>query len=162
MPSQFGQRKRQRCSYQTERNKMPMDDVSPEEAALFFHTVEVNLNQTTTVTGWLPNTAKVHAVDAKPKPKPKAKAASSPERAKSASTPSTPLRSEGPAPPREPTAATVPKENPGKERGRPTRTRWPRLQRTKRGNSVFVSSEVAVQGEKRASMVTSSVRMVSH
>ena len=26
--------------YQTERNKMPMDDVSPEEAALFFHTVE--------------------------------------------------------------------------------------------------------------------------
>ena len=26
--------------YQTERNKMPMDDVSPEEAAVFFHTVE--------------------------------------------------------------------------------------------------------------------------
>ena len=104
--------------YQTERNKMPMDDVSPEEAALFFHTVEVNLNQTTTVTGWLPNAAKVHAVDAKPKAKPKAKAASSPERAKSASTPSTPLRSEGPAPPREPTTATVPKENPGKGKGK--------------------------------------------
>ena len=64
--------------YQTERNKMPMDDVSPEEAAVFFHTVEVNLNQTTTVTGWLPNTAKVHAVDARPKPKPKAKAATPP------------------------------------------------------------------------------------
>ena len=68
--------------YQTERNRMPMDDVSPEEAALFFHTVEVNLNQTTTVVGWLPNAAKVHAVDAKPKARPKAKAASSPERAK--------------------------------------------------------------------------------
>ena len=37
--------------YQTERNKLPMDDVSPEQAALFFHTVEVNLNQTTTVVG---------------------------------------------------------------------------------------------------------------
>ena len=37
--------------YQTERNKMPMDDVSPEEAATFFHTVEVNLNQTTS--GWM-------------------------------------------------------------------------------------------------------------
>ena len=93
---------------------MPMDDVSPEEAALFFHTVEVNLNQTTTVVGWLPNAAKVHAVDAKPKARPKAKAASSPERTKSASTPSTPLRTEGPAPPREPTTAAAPKENPGK------------------------------------------------
>ena len=29
--------------YQTERNKMPMDDVSPEEAAVFFHTVEGQL-----------------------------------------------------------------------------------------------------------------------
>ena len=61
--------------YQTERNKMPMmDDVSPEQAAMFFHTVEVNLNQTTTVVGWVPNTAKVHAIDSKPKAKPKAKA----------------------------------------------------------------------------------------
>ena len=33
---------------QTESNKMPMDDVR----ATFFHTVEVNLNQTTTVVGW--------------------------------------------------------------------------------------------------------------
>ena len=104
--------------YQTERNRMPMDDVSPEEAALFFHTVEVNLNQTTTVVGWLPNAAKVHAVDAKPKARPKAKAASSPERAKSASTPSTPLRTEGPAPPREPTTAATQKENPGKGKGK--------------------------------------------
>ena len=37
--------------YQTERNKMPMDDVSPEQAATFFHTVEVNLNQSTTEGG---------------------------------------------------------------------------------------------------------------
>ena len=49
--------------YQTERNKLPMDDVSPEQAATFFHTVEVNLNQTTTVVGWVPNAAKVHAID---------------------------------------------------------------------------------------------------
>ena len=85
--------------YQTERNRMPMDDVSPEEAAAFFHTVEVNRNQTTTVVGWVPNTAKIHAVDAKPKARPKAKATSSPERVKSSSAPSTPLRTEGPAPP---------------------------------------------------------------
>ena len=104
--------------YQTERNKMPMDDVSPEEAAVFFHTVEVNLNQTTTVTGWLPNAAKVHAVDARPKPKPKAKAVTSPEGAKSASAPSTPLRSEGPAPPREPNATSAQKESPGKGKGK--------------------------------------------
>ena len=85
--------------YQTERNKMPMDDVSPEEAAMFFHTVEVNLNQTTTVVGWVPNAARVHAIESKPKAKPKAKSASSPERVKSSSAPSTPLRTEGPAPP---------------------------------------------------------------
>ena len=104
--------------YQTERNKMPMDDVSPEEAALFFHTVEVNLNQTTTVTGWLPHTAKAHAVDARPKSRPKAKAAATPEGAKSTSAPSTPLRSEGPAPPRESTAASAQKESPGKGKGK--------------------------------------------
>ena len=68
--------------YQTERNKMPMDDVSPEEAAMFFYTVEVNLNQTTTVTGWQPHAAKAHAVDAKPKPKPKAKGGYTPGRGK--------------------------------------------------------------------------------
>ena len=104
--------------YQTERNKMPMDDISPEEAAMFFYTVEVNLNQTTTVTGWQPHAAKAHAVDAKPKAKPKAKAATPPEGAKSASTPSTPLRSEGPAPPREPNAASAQKESPGKGKGK--------------------------------------------
>ena len=59
--------------YQTERNKIPMVDVSPGQAAMFFHTLEVNLNQTTTIVGWLPTTAKAHAVDAKPKAKPKAK-----------------------------------------------------------------------------------------
>ena len=107
--------------YQTERNKMPMDDVSPEEAAVFFHTVEVNLNQTTTVVGWLPNAAKVHAVDAKSKARPKAKAASSPERVKSSSAPSTPLRTEGPAPPREPAAASTQKEGPGKGKSKTTR-----------------------------------------
>ena len=104
--------------YQTERNKMPMDDVSPEEAAKFFHTVEVNLNQTTTVMGWVPANAKVHAIESKPKAKPKAKSASSPERVKSSSTPSTPLRSEGPAPPREAAVTPVPKENPGKGKGK--------------------------------------------
>ena len=95
-----------------------MDDVSPEEAAMFFHTVEVNLNQTTTVMGWVPNAAKVHAIESKPKAKPKAKSASSPERVKSSSAPSTPLRTEGPAPPRE--AATTPasKEHPGKGKGK--------------------------------------------
>ena len=104
--------------YQTERNKMPMDDVSPEQAATFFHTVEVNLNQTTTVVGWVPDTAKVHAIDSKPKAKPKAKSASSPEGAKSASTPSTPVRSEGPAPPGEANATPTPRQNPGKGKGK--------------------------------------------
>ena len=104
--------------YQTERNKMPMDDVSPEEAAVFFHTVEVNLNQTTTAVGRLPNTAKVHVVEAKPKARPKAKAASSPERVKGSSVPSTPLRTEGPAPPRESAATPTPKEGPGKGKGK--------------------------------------------
>ena len=104
--------------YQTECNKMPMDDVSPEEAAMFFHTVEVNLNQTTTVVGWVPNAAKAHAIESKPKAKPKAKSASSPERVKSSPTPSTPLRTEGPAPPQEATTTSTPKENPGKGKGK--------------------------------------------
>ena len=85
--------------YQTERNKIPMVDVSPEQAAMFFHTVEVNLNQTTTIVGWVPNAAKVHAIDSKPKAKPKAKAASSPERVKSSSAP-------------------TPRDNPGKGKGK--------------------------------------------
>ena len=104
--------------YQTERNKIPMVDVSPGQAATFFHTVEVNLNQTTTIVGWLPNAAKAHAVDAKPKAKPKAKAASSPDRAKSSAAPSTPVRSEGPAPPRTTDQTPTPKENPGKGKGK--------------------------------------------
>ena len=80
--------------------------------------MEVNLNQTTTVMGWVPNAAKVHAIESKPKAKPKAKSASSPERVKSSSTPSTPLRTEGPAPPREATTTPAPKEHPGKGKGK--------------------------------------------
>ena len=38
--------------YQTERNKIPMVDVSPAQAAHFLHTVEVNLKQTTTMVGY--------------------------------------------------------------------------------------------------------------
>ena len=52
--------------YQTERNLLPMVDISPGQAARFFHTVEVNLNQVTT-------TASLHT-KLKAKPKPKAKA----------------------------------------------------------------------------------------
>ena len=85
-----------------------------EQAATFFHTVEVNLNQTTTIVGFLPSTAKVHAIDLKPKAKPKAKAAAFPERVKTTSAPSTPVRSEGPAPPRDTNQTPTPKENPGK------------------------------------------------
>ena len=60
--------------YQTEPNKIPMVDVSAEQAAKFFHTMEVNLNQmTTTTVGQMPATAKVHAVEAKSKWKPKGK-----------------------------------------------------------------------------------------
>ena len=104
--------------YQTERSKIPMVDVSPEQAAMFFHTVEVNLNQTTTIVGRVPNTAKVHAIDSKPKAKPRAKAASSPERVKSSSAPSTPLRTEGPAPPRDANPTPTPRDNPGKGKGK--------------------------------------------
>ena len=95
-----------------------MVDVSPEQAALFFHTVEVNLNQTTTIVGYLPNAAKAHAIDSKPKAKPKAKAVSSPERGKATTAPSTPIRSEGPAPPRATNQTPTPKENPGKGKGK--------------------------------------------
>ena len=104
--------------YQTERNKIPMVDVSPEKAATFFHTVEVNLNQTTTIVGWQPNTAKVHPIDSKPKAKPKAKTASSPERVKTTTAPSTPIQSEGPAPPRDTNSTPTPRENPGKGKGK--------------------------------------------
>ena len=89
--------------YQTERNLLPMVDITPGQAARFFHTVEVNLNQVTTMVGFLPpSAAKAHAVDAKPKakPKPKAKvAAPSGESAASASpSPPSPVKSEGPMP----------------------------------------------------------------
>ena len=43
--------------YQTERSKLPMVDISQGQAAHFFHSVEVNLNQTTTMVGYLPATA---------------------------------------------------------------------------------------------------------
>ena len=60
--------------YQTERNLLPMVDITPGQAARFFHTVEVILNQVTTMVGYLPpSAAKAHAVDAKPKAKPKPK-----------------------------------------------------------------------------------------
>ena len=63
--------------YKTERNKLPMVDISPGQAAHFFHSVEVNLNQTTTMVGYLPATAaKAHALEAKPKAKPKDKPSS--------------------------------------------------------------------------------------
>ena len=87
--------------YQTERSKLPMVDISPGQAPHFFHTVEVNLNQTTTMVGYLPATAaKAHAVDAKPKAKPKAKAGrqAGTAPASSASPPSSPVKSEGPMP----------------------------------------------------------------
>ena len=95
-----------------------MVDVSPEQAALFFHMVEVNSNQTTTIVGYLQNTAKVHAIDSKPKAKRRAKAAASPEGARATTAPSTPIKSEGPALPRAPAQTPTPKENPGKGKGR--------------------------------------------
>ena len=86
---------------------------------LLLHVVEVNLNQTTTIVGYLPNTAKVHAVEAKPKAKSKAKAAASLEGPKAASAPSLPIKSEGPAPPKTPVPATTPRgENAGKGKGK--------------------------------------------
>ena len=60
--------------YQSERNKILMVAMSPEQAANLFYTVEVNLNQTTTMVGYMPSTVKVRAVDAKPKWKAKDKA----------------------------------------------------------------------------------------
>ena len=50
-----------------------MVEVSPEQAARFFHTVEVNLNQTTTMVGKMPATPKVHAVETRGLPKGKSK-----------------------------------------------------------------------------------------
>ena len=100
-----------------------MVDVSPEQAALFFRTVQVNLNQTTTIVSYLPNTAKVHAVDSKPKAKPQAKAAASPEGAKAALAPSSPIKSEGPAPPRTPVQTPAPHgEIPGRASARVNQT----------------------------------------
>ena len=80
-----------------------MVDVTPGQAAYFFHTVEVNLNQVTTMVSYLPpSAAKAHAVDAKPKAKPKPKAKSSGPvggtTAPVSPPPSPPVKSEGPAP----------------------------------------------------------------
>ena len=61
---------------QTETNKLPMMDVSPEWAARLFHTTEVNLNQMTPMVGYLPAMARVHAIDSKPKAKAKGKGVS--------------------------------------------------------------------------------------
>ena len=82
--------------YQTERNKLPMVDISPGQAAHFFHTVYVNLNQTTTMVRYLPATAaKTHAVEAKPKAKPKDRQSSGQAgTAKTSSAPSSPLKSD--------------------------------------------------------------------
>ena len=77
-----------------------MVHVSPEQAANFFYTVEVNLNHTTTMVEYVA-TAKAHAVEAKPKGRPNDKAqnsSSSQGVTKAAFTPSSPLKSEGPAP----------------------------------------------------------------
>ena len=126
--------------YQTERNKMPMVDVTPEQAATFFHTVEVNLNQTTTIVGYLPNTAKVHAVDSKPKAKPKAKAAASPEGAKAASAPS-PIKSEGPASPMTPGPTPTPRgDNPGKGKAKGEPDSLEKIAANKKGQQCIRSS----------------------
>ena len=89
--------------YQTERNLLRMVDISPGQAARFFHTVEVNLNQVTTMVGYLPpSAAKAQAVDAKPKAKSKPKAkANGPVGGVSTPTspnPASPVKSEGPVP----------------------------------------------------------------
>ena len=106
--------------YQTERNRLPMVDVSPGQAAHFFHTVEVNLNRITTRVGYLPATAaKAHAVDAKPKAKPKAKAGGQAGLAPPSpnAAPSSPIKSEGPIP--KPAAQEATKtESPGKGKGK--------------------------------------------
>ena len=80
-----------------------MVDVSAGQAAHFFHTVEVNLNQVTTMVGYLPpSAAKAHAVDAKPKAKPKPKAKSGGQAGATSSPtsppPASPVKSEGPVP----------------------------------------------------------------
>ena len=76
-----------------------MMDVSPGQAARVFHTVEVNLNQTTKMVGYIPATARVNAVDSKPtgkgSPLPDQK-----DDPKGNSLPSSPLKPEGPAPSR--------------------------------------------------------------
>ena len=89
--------------YQIERNLLPMVDISAGQAAHFFHTVEVNLNQVTTMVGYLPpSAAKAHAIDAKPKARPKPKAKSSAQTGTSSSSlgqaPVSPVKSEGPVP----------------------------------------------------------------
>ena len=95
-----------------------MVDVSPEQAANFFHTVEVNLSQTTAIAihvGHMPSTAKVHAIDAKPK----AKAAAATDGPKAASPPSSPVKSDGPAPPKRPALSVSSRsENPVKGKGK--------------------------------------------
>ena len=75
----------------------------------------------------------MHAVEAKPKARPKAKAASSPERVKSSSAPSTPLRTEGPAPPRESAAASTSKEGPGKGKGKADSDQAAKIAANKKG-----------------------------
>ena len=105
--------------YQTERNRLPMVDVSPGQAAHFFHTIEVNLNQVMTMVGYLPpSAAKAHAVDAKPKAKAKAKASGQAVTAPATSDalPMTPVKSEGPAP--KPSAQVASRDSPGKGKGK--------------------------------------------
>ena len=85
---------------QTERNKLPMVDISQGQAAHFIHTVKVNLNQTTTMVGYMPATsAKAHAMDAKRKAKSKDKQSGGQAgTSKASSPPSSPVKSEGPMP----------------------------------------------------------------
>ena len=149
--------------YQTERNRLPMVDVSPGQAALFFHTVEVNLNQITTMVGNLPaSAAKAHAVDAKPEAKPKAKAGgqagttpATPEAA-----PATPVRSEGPAPKPQAQVASKDSLGKGKRQGPLDPARTSQL-RTRRVNSVSASIEGSAQEANSANMDTSLVRMAN-
>ena len=107
--------------YQTERNLLPMVDVTAGQAAYFFHTVEVNLNQVTTMVSYLPpSTAKAHAVDAKPKAKPKPKAKASDQGGgtptPTSPPPPSPVKSEGPIP--KPNAQVAGKSSPGKSKSK--------------------------------------------
>ena len=151
--------------YQTERNLLPMVDISPGQEARFFHTVEVNLNQVTTMVGYLPpSAAKAHAVDTKPKAKPKPKAkASGPTGGASTPTspnPASPVKSEGPVPK---SPAQVAERGIHLERARVRELARARigLQSTRRVNSVSASTVAFAPEETSVNMAIFSVQMES-